>query len=197
VGWWPCGPRPRPKDLVSVGLRLKPGRHEVCNESFFFKKIISEILSGTFLFLRKNESYSKSGLKLNLTVIMQRVLRLARAKLSDAPAGLPSRCLRFYRVGRSASEFIKKITHPYPFHFLLPCHSALRLPRPGRGRKLPSLLPHAPSAVARSRPDARASLPLPSRVLVLAPPIVHFTCPGDQSVVLVAVVLARTVGGGC
>ena len=62
-----------------------------------------------FLFLRKNESYFKSGLKLNLTV-MQPVLRLTRANCRTLPQPTP-RCLRFYLTARSAREFIKK-NHP-------------------------------------------------------------------------------------
>jgi hypothetical protein len=57
-------------------------------------------------------------------------------------------------------SLLKKITHPYPFRFLLPCRSALRLPCPGRGRTLPSLLSHVPSTAARSRLVAHASRPL-------------------------------------
>jgi hypothetical protein len=96
------------------------------------------------------------------------------SKSPDAPAGLPPRCLRFYPATCFAREFIKKITHPYPLRFLFPCRSALRLPHPGRGHALPSLLPRAPSAAARSRPVTSASCLLPSRVLmlvVLTPPV--------------------------
>jgi hypothetical protein len=34
-----------------------------------------------------------------------------RSKSSDAPAGPPPRCLRFYPAARSTHEFIKKISH--------------------------------------------------------------------------------------
>jgi hypothetical protein len=69
-------------------------------------------------------------------MVMLRVLRQHEHKSSDAPAGPPPRCLRFYPAARSVREFIKKITHPYPVHFLLPCCSALRLPCPTRTRTL-------------------------------------------------------------
>ena len=45
-------------------------------------------------------------------------------------------------------SLFKKITDTYPFDFLLPYRSALRLPRPGRGRALPTLLSRPPSVAA-------------------------------------------------
>jgi hypothetical protein len=92
------------------------------------------------------------------------------------------------------ASLLKKITNHYPFRFLLPCHSASRLPCPGRGRALPSLLPRAPSIATR--------LP-PSRALVLASGArsahrMRYS-PGraKPSAALVAVVLAPDAGAGC
>jgi hypothetical protein len=83
-----------------------------------------------------------------------------KSKSSDAPVGPLSCYLRFYLAACSVRKFIKKITHFYPFHFLLPCYSALRLPRPAildAGAHSPCCcrLPHTPCAAARSRPVAR------------------------------------------
>ena len=127
------------------------------------------------------------------------------SKLLDAPAGPPSRYLRFYPVERSAHEFIKtKITHPYPFRFLLLYRSTLRLPHPEHGCALPLLLLCAPSAIARLRlsppPVAHAACSLPSRalvLLVLALPVASAARPVDRSPVLTAVVLACAVGVAC
>jgi hypothetical protein len=93
---------------------------------------------------------------------MLRVLRPTRTQIVGHSRRPTARCLRFYPTARSARKFTKKITHPYPFRFLLPCRSALLLPRPERGRAIPSLLPHAPS-VATRLPSSRAPL-APSRV---------------------------------
>jgi hypothetical protein len=94
---------------------------------------------------------------------------------------------------------LKKINHPYPFRFLLPCRSTLRLPRLGRGHTLPSLLPHTQSAVTLSHLVMRASGPLPSCALVLvvlALLVACTACPADPSLELVAWVLACTGVGG-
>ena len=79
------------------------------------------------------------------------------------------------------ASLLKKITHLYPFSFLLPCRIALWLAHPKRERALPSLLSRALSVAACF-----------TRLVPCA------ACPGEPSPVLVAmvaVVLARAVVG--
>jgi hypothetical protein len=84
---------------------------------------------------------------------MLRVLRLTRVNHRTIPQTHRLVACALTPRARSAHEFIiKKITHPYPFRFILPCRSALWLPCPGRGRALPSLVLRAPSVAARSHP---------------------------------------------
>jgi hypothetical protein len=96
-------------------------------------------------------------------------MRLIRCSRGPQP-----RCLHFYPTTRSAREFIKlkRITHPYPFRFLLLCRSALQLPHTRRGRALPSFLPRALSATTR----LRLVLGVP-----LAPPIARAGADGARS----------------
>jgi hypothetical protein len=83
------------------------------------------------------------------------------SKSPDAPQAYHIAACAFIPPLALPVNLFKKITHPYPLRFLLPCRSALWLPHPGRGHTLPSLLPRAPSAAARSRPVASASCPPP------------------------------------
>ena len=97
------------------------------------------------------------------------------------------------------ASLLKRITHPYPFCFLLPRQSALRLPVLDADTHSPCYCraPHLPPlALAPSRAP-----PAPSRHArwfwwcSLCP--LRVLPPAELSPVLVAVVLARVAGAGC
>jgi hypothetical protein len=95
-------------------------------------------------------------------------------------------------------SLLKKITHPYPFRFLLSCRSALQLPRLGRESVLSFVVLRPICRRSLAPRHARLSPPpvmcaacfLLPHALVLAPPVAHAARPTDPSLVPVVVVLA-------
>ena len=107
---------------------------------------------------------------------MMCVLRLTRANRRTFPQVHHLVAYTFIlSLALLVSLLKKKITHPYPFRFLLPCQSTLRLPVLDADTHSPrcyhvahlSLLAHAPSRVPLAPPIAWATRSLPSRALVL------------------------------